>query len=71
MSPFEQPTRFGTIALRKGFITLAQLTRAMEFQLTEEVVHHQHRLIGDILLEEGALNMAGYKEILEEIRHRE
>lgn len=70
MASPNEPRRFGAIAVQKGFITLEQLTRAMEIQLTEETMSDQHSLIGEILLEKGALSRVQYEEILKEMECR-
>lgn len=56
--------RFGTIAVEKGFITIDQLTRALNIQLLENMNEGRHRLIGAILLEENLIDMPQVNEVL-------
>ena len=42
--------RFGVIALEKGFITAADLIKALTIQANENIKKGHHRLIGEILL---------------------
>jgi hypothetical protein len=42
--------RFGVIALEKGFITAADLIKALSIQADENIKKKRHRLIGEILL---------------------
>lgn len=48
--------RFGTIALKKGFITEGQLANALDIQMSDTVRKRKHRVIGTILFEQGHLN---------------
>jgi len=57
--------RFGTIAVDKGFITPAQLTDALALQARENIEQGTHRLIGQILLEQGLLTASQIDEVLE------
>lgn len=56
--------RFGYTALEKRFITLEQLTGAMNIQLKEEVEAGKHRLLGQILLEMEAITYSQIDDIL-------
>jgi hypothetical protein len=57
--------RFGAIAVGKGFITKEQLLHALEVQAQENLDQGKHRLLGQILLEEGLLTAAQVDEILQ------
>ena len=57
--------RFGTIAVDKGFIRSEQLVEALTIQAQENVEQGTHRLIGQILLEEGLLTESQIDEVLE------
>jgi hypothetical protein len=59
--------RFGTIAIEKGFINKEQLLKALEIQANENVGGGQHRLIGQILLEEGSISEAQIEDVLKVI----
>jgi len=62
MKEFEK--RFGLTSVGKGFINLDQLTEAMKIQITEDADKAVHRLIGEILVEMGALNASQVMEVL-------
>lgn len=57
--------RFGTIAVNKGFITSAQLVDALTIQAQENVEQGTHRLIGQILLDQGLLTPTQVDDVLE------
>ncbi len=56
--------RFGKVAVKKGFITVEQLIRAMELQIKENISNKRHRLIGKILLDEGLITDAQIFKVL-------
>ncbi len=56
--------RFGSIAIRKGYITMEQLIEALTQQVKENISKNQHRLIGSILRERGFLTLEQIDEIL-------
>jgi hypothetical protein len=45
--------RFGNIAVHMGFVTAKQLKQAIVEQVEDEIFDRPHRLIGNILLENG------------------
>ncbi|MFQ5654767.1 MAG: UDP-glucose 4-epimerase GalE [Planctomycetota bacterium] len=55
---------FGDIAIRLGFVTDADVTRALERQQEEMEQGHQHKLIGMHMLEMGLLSTSQLIEIL-------
>ena len=57
--------RFGTIAVDKGYINKDQLITALEIQAKENVMDGKHRLLGQIMVDEGLLTTAQVDEILE------
>ena len=57
--------RYGMIAIEKDFITVEQLVEAMNVQIMEEIQSRNHRLIGTILVEMGALTQTQSEEVLE------
>jgi hypothetical protein len=59
--------RFGSIAIRKGYITAEQLIDALNQQVRENVYKNQHRLIGSILREMKYLTVEQIDEILTEM----
>jgi hypothetical protein len=56
--------RFGDVAIYKGFITLEQLIDAMTIQIKDEAEKGSHRLLGEILVDMGALNIVQVEEVL-------
>jgi hypothetical protein len=56
--------RFGALAVEKGYITLDQLIKAMNIQIFENLQEEKHRLIGEILLEEGFITKEQIDEVL-------
>lgn len=59
--------RFGSIAIRKGFITPEQLIEALTAQVKENVYENHHRLIGSILREKGYMTIEQIDEVLNEM----
>ncbi len=59
--------RFGSVAVRKGFITSEQLVEALRTQIAENVESNQHRLIGSILCEKGFLTIGQIDEVLKDM----
>ena len=57
--------RFGTIAVDKGFMSSKQLVEALAIQAQENVEQGKHRLIGQILLDQGLLTESQIDEVLE------
>ena len=60
--------RFGSIAVRKGFITSEQLIEALSIQATENVENNTHRVVGTILLEKQYLSIEQIDAVLEEMK---
>jgi hypothetical protein len=56
--------RFGSVAIDKGFITLENLIDAMKIQILENLGGSDHRLIGQILWEEGYIKTEQINEVL-------
>ena len=59
--------RFGNIAIAKGFITPEELLGALRIQVQEETEKKQHRLIGQILLEQGVISGEQIQQVLAEL----
>jgi hypothetical protein len=66
-SPMEKQIqkRFGSIAVEKGFITINQLAEALSIQARENVDEGKHRLLGQILLEQGLITESQIDIILD------
>jgi len=62
--------RFGAIAVEKGFITEEQLFQALKVQAKENLAEEKHRLLGQILLEEGLITAPQIEEVLDVINHQ-
>ena len=60
----ELDKRFGTIAVKKGFITQEQLIQAFRIQIEENFEKGEHRLIGAILLDQGIMTMQQIDEVI-------
>ena len=55
---------FGSVAIEKGFVTLENLYDAMKIQIRENLDGSDHRLIGQILWEEGYIEIEQINEVL-------
>ena len=64
MSEGKLDKRFGAVAIDKGFITLENLIEAMKIQILENLDSSDHRLIGQILWEEGFIDSEQINEVL-------
>lgn len=60
-------TRFGLIAIRKGFITQEHLIKAFEIQVLEEIEFGAHRKIGEILYSQDIMSANRVEEVLEDV----
>jgi hypothetical protein len=60
----ELDKRFGTIAVKKGFITQEQFIQAFRIQIEENLEKGEHRLIGAILLDQGIMTMQQIDEVI-------
>jgi hypothetical protein len=60
----ELDKRFGTIAVKKGFVTQEQLIQAFSIQIAENLEKGEHRLIGAILLDQGIMTMQQIDEVI-------
>jgi hypothetical protein len=56
--------RFGVVAIEKGFITLEQLVTALRIQVLENVEEGTHRLIGEILFDQGLMSTEQIDQVL-------
>ena len=69
----EMPTetieeRFGMVAERKGYITSAQLVKALEIQVIENIRDGEHRFVGEILLDQGLITRFQINDVLESMK---
>ncbi len=56
--------RFGTTAIKLGFITSEQLIEALTVQVKENVNDGIHRLIGSILRDKGYMTVEQIEQVL-------
>ena len=56
--------RFGTIAIKKGFVEPENIFEAMEIQILENLEGTEHRLIGQILWEKGYITTKQIDEVV-------
>jgi hypothetical protein len=56
--------RFGVIAVEQGMITRNQLLEALKAQVEDNVEKGTHRLIGEILYQQGAITLTQISEVL-------
>ncbi|MFH1350804.1 MAG: response regulator [Pseudomonadota bacterium] len=59
--------RFGVMAIEKGFITIEDLTKALEIQIQDEIWHKRHRLIGEVLLDEKIMSPEQIEEVVKAV----
>jgi len=59
--------RFGFIAVKKGFVTPEQVSKALEVQLKENVLTEKHRKTGEIMVDMGFMNTSQVDEVLEKM----
>ena len=64
MSQEKLDIRFGALAIAKGFITSGQLVEALKIQVHENLKQTKHRLIGEILRDDGHISDTQIKEVL-------
>ena len=59
--------RFGYVAVKKEFVTSRQVIDALERQFIEGLELGKHRLLGEILVDEGHMIQSQVNEVLEEL----
>ena len=64
MSTENHEIRFGTMAVKKGYITGRQLGKAINIQINEDIAEEKHRLIGEILAAMEFMNTSQVNEVL-------
>lgn len=65
-TPLEQRQKvfFGDVAVRKGFVTPTQLFRCLQRQRDEDAAGMAHRLIGEIMLDQGYITRAELEAVI-------
>lgn len=56
--------RFGTIALKKGFITEGQLNSALDIQMRDTIQQRRHRVLCTILFDQGHITFEQIDQVL-------
>ena len=62
--------RFGFMAVKKGFATPDQVSKALEVQFVENVAVKKHRLIGEILVDMGLMDTSQVNKVLASMSER-
>ena len=62
---------FGIIALELGYITATQLVEAFNIQVTDDIEQKKHRLIGQILLDQGYITTPQVENVVRTLRNQE
>ncbi len=62
----EYRSRFGQVAVKRGFITADQLKDALREQVDDDLAGRRHRLLGEILLEKNRMTAAQIEAVLNE-----
>lgn len=60
--------RFGAIAVLKGFVTIDEVKTAIMDQVEDDLSGREHRLLGNILFEEGLMNENQIETVMLELR---
>ena len=60
--------RFGTIAVKKGFVNKEQVLEAMKIQMERNLDGLEHRLIGSILYRMGYMTLRQIDEVAEDVK---
>lgn len=60
--------RFGTIAVKRGFVTKEQVLEAMKIQMERDLDGLEHRLIGSILYSMGYMTLQQIDEVAEAVK---
>ncbi len=62
-----QPSRFGSIAVYRGYASLDKIQRALVEQVEDDVMGRPHRRLGEILLDHDWMTAEQVRTILEEM----
>jgi hypothetical protein len=64
--PLEQRQKvfFGDVAVRKGYVTPVQLFRCLQLQRDEDMAGLAHRLIGEIMVDQGYLSAWELEDVI-------
>ncbi len=56
--------RFGAVAVQEGFITEDQLIKALKAQVKDDLKGRPHRLLGEVLQQQGVMTWSQIGEVL-------
>jgi hypothetical protein len=62
---YHSEKRFGVVAVQKGLITADQLFKALKVQVQDDLEKGNHRLLGEILFDQGVMTWTQVGEVLE------
>jgi hypothetical protein len=62
-------SRFGQLAVKRGFVTIKQLNEALTEQIANDPIHRLRcgRRVGEIFFDRGLMNSRQIKMVLEEL----
>lgn len=60
--------RFGSIAVRKAFVSVDQVKMAISDQVEDDATGKEHRLLGSILYDHGYITEDQIEQVLTELR---
>ena len=60
--------RFGTIAVRKGFVTIDEMKAAIMEQIDDNIAGREHRLLGSILFSRCLITERQIEIVLQELK---
>jgi len=60
--------RFGAIAVLKGFVTIDEVKTAIMDQVEDDLSGREHRLLGNILLEQGLITDQQIETVMNELQ---
>ena len=56
--------RFGVTAVESGYATIDQILNAIKIQIMEDVEKGRHRIVGEILIDQGVMNPSQINDVL-------
>ena len=56
--------RFGVTAVESGYATVDQILEAIRVQIMEDMDRGMHRIVGEILIDQGVMNPGQINDVL-------
>jgi len=56
--------RFGITAVESGYATVDQILNAIKVQIMEDMEQGRHRIVGEILIDQGVMNPSQINDVL-------